>query len=152
MLRTAFIGSIARGLSLIAIFIGGLMFAFGEGGSKLDNGPGSYPTALHELGHWTGHPDRLNRPTLIRDMEYGELSQEYAREELRAEISSLITGNRIGLGHDPPCGDGPSVAGVPFVPSGEQPAAGLASPARPQCRTRAVGVGERTGSGDCTWS
>ncbi len=62
---------------------------------------GYYQTALHELGHWSGHPDRLNRPTLIRGMEYGELSQDYAREELRAEISSLITGDRVGVGHDP---------------------------------------------------
>ena len=34
VLQTAFTGTIARGLSLIAIVIGGLMFAFGEGGSK----------------------------------------------------------------------------------------------------------------------
>ena len=34
VLETAFTGPIARGLSLIAIVIGGLMFAFGEGGSK----------------------------------------------------------------------------------------------------------------------
>jgi type IV secretory pathway VirB2 component (pilin) len=34
VLRTAFTGSIARGLSLVAIVIGGLMFAFGEGDSK----------------------------------------------------------------------------------------------------------------------
>ena len=34
VLRAAFTGPIARGLSLIAIVIGGLMFAFGEGGSK----------------------------------------------------------------------------------------------------------------------
>lgn len=34
VLQTAFTGPIARGLSLIAIVVGGLMFAFGEGGSK----------------------------------------------------------------------------------------------------------------------
>lgn len=34
VLQAAFTGPIARGLSLIAIVIGGLMFAFGEGGSK----------------------------------------------------------------------------------------------------------------------
>ena len=33
-LQTAFTGNIARGLSLVAIVLGGLMFAFGEGGSK----------------------------------------------------------------------------------------------------------------------
>jgi type IV secretion system protein TrbC len=34
VLRTAFTGPIARGLSLVAIVVGGLMFAFGEGDSK----------------------------------------------------------------------------------------------------------------------
>ena len=34
VLEDAFTGTIARGLSLIAIVVGGLMFAFGEGGSK----------------------------------------------------------------------------------------------------------------------
>jgi len=34
VLQNAFTGPIARGLSLIAIVVGGLMFAFGEGGSK----------------------------------------------------------------------------------------------------------------------
>ena len=34
VLENAFTGPIARGLSLISIVIGGLMFAFGEGGSK----------------------------------------------------------------------------------------------------------------------
>jgi type IV secretion system protein TrbC len=34
VLQTAFTGPIARGLSLVAIVVGGLMFAFGEGESK----------------------------------------------------------------------------------------------------------------------
>src|SRR5437660_6529288 len=34
VLQTAFTGPIARGLSLVAIVVGGLMFAFGEGGNK----------------------------------------------------------------------------------------------------------------------
>ena len=33
-LQQAFTGPLARGLSLIAVVVGGLMFAFGEGGSK----------------------------------------------------------------------------------------------------------------------
>ena len=33
-LQTQMTGPIAKGLSLIAVVIGGLMFAFGEGGSK----------------------------------------------------------------------------------------------------------------------
>ena len=34
VLQAAFTGPLARGLSLIAVVVGGLMFAFGEGGSK----------------------------------------------------------------------------------------------------------------------
>jgi type IV secretion system protein TrbC len=33
-LQNAFTGPIAKGLSLVAIVVGGLMFAFGEGSSK----------------------------------------------------------------------------------------------------------------------
>jgi type IV secretory pathway VirB2 component (pilin) len=33
-LQTSFTGPIARGLSLVSIVVGGLMFAFGEGDSK----------------------------------------------------------------------------------------------------------------------
>ena len=58
---------------------------------------GYYQTALHELGHATGHPDRLDRDTLGKP--HG--SPDYAREELRAEIAAMMTGDRIGLGHEP---------------------------------------------------
>ena len=34
VLQTAFTGPIAKGLALVAIVVGGLTFAFGEGGSK----------------------------------------------------------------------------------------------------------------------
>ena len=60
---------------------------------------GYYQTALHELGHATGHPDRLDRDTLKHGAgNFG--SVEYAREELRAEISAMLTGARVGVGHD----------------------------------------------------
>ena len=62
---------------------------------------GYYQTALHECGHSTGHPDRMDRDTLKEGMEKGFGSPEYAREELRAEISAMMTGERIGVGHDP---------------------------------------------------
>ncbi|GIU51772.1 hypothetical protein TUM4438_42570 [Shewanella sairae] len=55
-----------------------------------------YATALHELGHWTGHPSRLNR-----DLANPFGSEAYAKEELRAEISSMILGEELGIGHDP---------------------------------------------------
>ncbi len=68
---------------------------------EFPNGPSYYQTALHELGHWTGHPSRLNRETLVNGLEEGSESRAYAREELRAEISSMMTGDRLDIGHDP---------------------------------------------------
>lgn len=55
-----------------------------------------YSTALHELGHWTGHPSRLDR-----DLSGGFGSESYAKEELRAEISSMMIGEDLEIGHDP---------------------------------------------------
>ena len=68
---------------------------------QFPDAPGYYQSALHEMGHWTGHPERLNRTTLLQAMRQGPRSGAYAREELRAEISSMITGDRLELGHDP---------------------------------------------------
>ena len=56
-------------------------------------------TALHELGHATGHPSRLNRPTLVDHGDFG--SETYAREELRAEIAAMMSGEQLGIGHEP---------------------------------------------------
>ncbi len=55
-----------------------------------------YATALHELGHWSGHASRLNR-----DLAHPFGSEGYAKEELRAEIASMIIGDELGIGHDP---------------------------------------------------
>ncbi len=55
-----------------------------------------YSTLLHELGHWTGHKDRLDRSMI------GSFGTEgYAREELRAEIASMLIGQELHIGHDP---------------------------------------------------
>ena len=62
---------------------------------------GYYQTALHEAGHSTGHHDRMNRDTLKEGLAAGFGSPEYAREELRAEISAMMTGEQVGVGHDP---------------------------------------------------
>lgn len=54
-----------------------------------------YSTALHELGHWTGHSSRMNRA-------FGPFGSEiYAKEELRAEISSWMISQELGIPHDP---------------------------------------------------
>lgn len=55
-----------------------------------------YKTALHELGHWTGHESRMNRNLTG---SYG--SENYAREELVAEMTSFMLGTQCGLGHEP---------------------------------------------------
>ena len=60
-----------------------------------------YQTAMHELGHATGHESRLNRPSLQEGVKAGFGSEAYAKEELRAEISAMMTGQRVGVGHDP---------------------------------------------------
>lgn len=51
-------------------------------------------TALHELGHWTGHPSRLNREEGMK-ARYGSAS--YAMEELRAELSSAFIAVELGI-------------------------------------------------------
>jgi len=49
-------------------------------------------TALHELGHWSGHSSRLNR-----DLSGTWQSASYAIEELRAEISAYMTCSTLGV-------------------------------------------------------
>jgi len=61
--------------------------------------PDYYGTALHELAHWTGHPSRLNRPTLNESYRFGDLN--YAQEELRAELTSLFLAAERGIPHNP---------------------------------------------------
>lgn len=51
-----------------------------------------YRTALHELGHWTGHPSRLGRDQTGR---FG--SAAYAREELVAELASAFLCAALGI-------------------------------------------------------
>ena len=51
-----------------------------------------YSTALHEIGHSTGHESRLNR-----DLSGGFGSEKYAMEELRAEIASIFMEQDVGI-------------------------------------------------------
>jgi len=55
-----------------------------------------YSTALHEAAHGSGHSSRLDR-----DLAHPFGSEGYAKEELRAEIASLMIGDQLGIGHDP---------------------------------------------------
>lgn len=54
-----------------------------------------YSTALHEVGHATGHKTRMDR-------EFGPFGSEvYAKEELKAEMASYMVSRELGLGHNP---------------------------------------------------
>lgn len=57
---------------------------------------GYMATLLHECGHATGHESRLNR-----DLTGGFGSESYAKEELRAEITSAFTAQALSFGQDP---------------------------------------------------
>ena len=60
---------------------------------------GYYHTALHEIGHATGHTSRLSRHELGDWARFG--TQKYAREELVAEIASMMAGAQLGTGSTP---------------------------------------------------
>jgi antirestriction protein ArdC len=51
-----------------------------------------YRTKLHELGHWTGHPARLDR-----DFSGKRGGEAYAREELVAELCSAFLCAELGV-------------------------------------------------------
>lgn len=63
---------------------------------QFDTSDRYYATALHELGHWTGHSARLDR-----DLANPFGSEAYAVEELKAECFSMLLGEELGIGHDP---------------------------------------------------
>lgn len=58
-----------------------------------------YGTALHEVAHWSGHPTRLNRKTLNESYRFGDTN--YAKEELRAELTSVFLAAERGIPHNP---------------------------------------------------
>lgn len=67
--------------------------------SAFAGAPQYYGTAMHELAHWSGHPSRLNRPTLNESYRFGD--PNYAKEELRAELTSVFLAAERGIPHDP---------------------------------------------------
>jgi antirestriction protein ArdC len=58
-----------------------------------------YGTASHELAHWSGHSQHLNRETLNETYCFGDLA--YAKEELRAELASVFLMAERGIPHNP---------------------------------------------------
>ena len=66
---------------------------------QFDDATSYEQTLLHELAHSTMHPSRLDRPA-AREIR-SRKSDDYALEELRAEISTMMMGEQLGLGHQP---------------------------------------------------
>ena len=60
-----------------------------------------YGTSIHELVHWTGHASRLNRETLNKSRVFSTTDEYYSREELVAEIGSMMLAAEKGIPHDP---------------------------------------------------
>lgn len=56
-----------------------------------------YSTLLHELGHWTGHADRLDREAYGAALRGSVPKDVYAKEELRAEIASYFLAMDTGI-------------------------------------------------------
>ena len=53
----------------------------------------------HELRHATGHPQCLSRSTRVNHGAFD--ADTYAGEEFRADIAAMMTGDQLGVGHEP---------------------------------------------------
>lgn len=54
-----------------------------------------YGTTIHEMAHSTGHESRLGRDGIVKIDQFG--SDQYAKEELVAELASALIGNAMGF-------------------------------------------------------
>lgn len=54
-----------------------------------------YGTTIHEMSHSTGHESRLGRDGIVKIDQFG--SDQYAKEELVAELTSALIGNAMGF-------------------------------------------------------
>ncbi|MBM7070737.1 DUF1738 domain-containing protein [Shewanella sp. 202IG2-18] len=63
--------------------------------SQFNSRDSYFSTVLHEICHSSGAPNRLNRDMTGR---FGD--ESYAKEELRAEIGSLMLGDELQVGHE----------------------------------------------------
>lgn len=54
-----------------------------------------YCTTIHEMAHSTGHESRLGRDGIVKIDQFG--SDQYAKEELVAELTSALIGNAMGF-------------------------------------------------------
>lgn len=54
-----------------------------------------YGTTIHEMAHSIGHESRLGRDGIVKIDQFG--SDQYAKEELVAELTSALIGNAMGF-------------------------------------------------------
>ena len=126
VLQQAFTGPLARGLSLIAIVIGGLMFAFGEGGSKKalagiifglghGDGRGELPhvALFMTIGHGRARVGRLPGAVgpphhaggrtalvpLVGHDRHGHVERDQQHPDRRGDVLPVVRRGLVGMAH-----------------------------------------------------
>jgi antirestriction protein ArdC len=67
-----------------------------QGTATMSAGEAFYATLMHELTHWTAHPDRC-----ARDLKHRFGSEAYAMEELVAELGAAFLCAELGITPEP---------------------------------------------------
>jgi len=67
-----------------------------KGHTEAEKQQGYYGTELHEIGHSTAHKSRLNRAEI-----YDRTPENYAKEELCAELCAVFASAALGIEHTP---------------------------------------------------
>lgn len=67
-----------------------------QGTATMSAGEAYYATLMHELTHWTAHPDRCGR-----DLKHRFGSEAYAMEELVAELGAAFLCAELGITPEP---------------------------------------------------
>lgn len=65
---------------------------------SFESAEGYYNTLFHELVHATGHPERLNRESLVKHDGFG--GKVYSQEELVAEMGAAFLGMEVDIVRD----------------------------------------------------
>jgi antirestriction protein ArdC len=71
---------------------------------KFDSADSYYNTLFHELAHWTGHESRLDRNS-VKKFKVSKFSDDYAYEELIAELGGMFNCLSLGIVSTPQKGN-----------------------------------------------